>query len=168
MDTNRTEPDENWTPRRALRRASNLLTSYGKPNPALEGVLDMGQPQEPLTPKSKRRFSDQTIGSAFGSLKRRISGARRESAAPDRFKFKPGSVPPYPYQKPTFTVPPEEEKTVDEEEGVRPDDIKVPIILQLGIPMLKVNAKGTVQRMFRLDPDQGLILWESKKSGIST
>lgn len=48
------------------------------------------------------------------------------------------------------------------------DDIKVPALLQQGTPLLKVSAKKVKTRVFRLDPDQGHILWPSKKTGIST
>ena len=47
------------------------------------------------------------------------------------------------------------------------DDVKVPMLLQQGTPMTKVSAKKKKTVMFRIDPDQGYILWESKKSGLS-
>ncbi|EJD41561.1 PLC-like phosphodiesterase [Auricularia subglabra TFB-10046 SS5] len=43
---------------------------------------------------------------------------------------------------------------------------EVPVPLQHGTPMLKVSAKKIKTQVFRIDPDQGHILWESKKSGI--
>lgn len=36
-----------------------------------------------------------------------------------------------------------------------------------GVVMLKVSAKGQDHRTFRIDPEQELILWESKKGGVS-
>ncbi|KAG8926409.1 Phospholipase C [Tulasnella sp. 418] len=49
------------------------------------------------------------------------------------------------------------------------DEIKIPALLQQGTPMLKISAKkGPKLRKFRLDPDQGQILWESRKAGIIT
>nr|AVM41526.1 phospholipase C [Ganoderma lucidum] len=42
-------------------------------------------------------------------------------------------------------------------------DAAVPQILQQGIPMLKVSAKKQKRYVFKLDPDQGQIVWESKK-----
>ncbi|KAI5119985.1 hypothetical protein M0805_004430 [Coniferiporia weirii] len=46
------------------------------------------------------------------------------------------------------------------------DDIKVPLLLQRGTPMIKVSAKKKKLVAFRIDPDGGYIRWESKKSGI--
>ncbi|KAF8509662.1 1-phosphatidylinositol-4,5-bisphosphate phosphodiesterase 1 [Hysterangium stoloniferum] len=45
------------------------------------------------------------------------------------------------------------------------DEVKVPALLLRGTPLLKVSAKKVQTRLFTLDPDQGQILWESKKSG---
>ncbi|KAI0672187.1 1-phosphatidylinositol-4,5-bisphosphate phosphodiesterase 1 [Trametes maxima] len=42
-------------------------------------------------------------------------------------------------------------------------DATVPQLLQQGVPMLKVSAKKQKRYIFRLDPDQGQIIWESKK-----
>ncbi len=42
-------------------------------------------------------------------------------------------------------------------------DATVPPLLQQGVPMLKVSAKKQKRYVFRLDPDQGQIVWESKK-----
>jgi len=47
------------------------------------------------------------------------------------------------------------------------DEVKVPVLLLHGTPLLKVSAKKIQTRVFKLDPDQGQILWESKKSGVS-
>ncbi|OSD01023.1 PLC-like phosphodiesterase [Trametes coccinea BRFM310] len=44
-----------------------------------------------------------------------------------------------------------------------PMDATVPQLLQGGVPMLKVSAKKQKRYLFRLDPDQGQIIWESKK-----
>ena len=46
-------------------------------------------------------------------------------------------------------------------------DAAVPHILQQGIPMLKVSAKKQKRYVFKLDPDQGQIVWESKKFRFS-
>lgn len=45
-------------------------------------------------------------------------------------------------------------------------DVTVPQLLQQGVPMLKVSAKKQKRYTFRLDPDQGQIVWESKKLRI--
>ena len=46
-------------------------------------------------------------------------------------------------------------------------DVKVPLLLQQGVPMYKVSAKKRKLVAFRIDADEGCVLWESKKSGIS-
>ncbi|KZT08084.1 1-phosphatidylinositol-4,5-bisphosphate phosphodiesterase 1 [Laetiporus sulphureus 93-53] len=45
-------------------------------------------------------------------------------------------------------------------------DVVVPQLLQQGVPMLKVSAKKQKRYIFKLDPDQGQIVWESKKHRI--
>ena len=48
------------------------------------------------------------------------------------------------------------------------EGLKVPALLIQGTPMTKYSEKqGPKNRVFRLDPDQGQILWPSRKSGIS-
>ncbi|KAH9924976.1 PLC-like phosphodiesterase [Epithele typhae] len=42
-------------------------------------------------------------------------------------------------------------------------DATVPQILQVGVPMLKVSTKKQKRYVFRLDADEGQIVWESKK-----
>ncbi|KAH9934113.1 PLC-like phosphodiesterase [Amylocystis lapponica] len=45
-------------------------------------------------------------------------------------------------------------------------DVTVPPLLQQGVPMLKVSAKKQKKYIFRLDPDQGQVVWQSKKLRI--
>lgn len=47
------------------------------------------------------------------------------------------------------------------------EDVKVPMLLQEGTPLTKVSAKKKKTVIFRIDPDQGYVLWDSKKSGLS-
>ena len=49
----------------------------------------------------------------------------------------------------------------------KPDDVKVPLLLQEGIPVYKVSAKKKKMVTLRIDADEGCIFWESKKGGIS-
>ena len=46
-------------------------------------------------------------------------------------------------------------------------DLTVPDVLQSGTPMIKVSGRKQTSVVFRLDPDQGQIIWESKKHRIS-
>jgi hypothetical protein len=54
-----------------------------------------------------------------------------------------------------------------------PDDdrasasLQIPDILRKGVPMLKVSAKKVQQRLVRIAPEEGRILWESRKGGSS-
>ena len=52
-------------------------------------------------------------------------------------------------------------------EGRIDADVKVPLLLQEGVPLTKISAKKKKTVLFRLDPDQGYVFWESKKSGLS-
>ncbi|KAF8491854.1 PLC-like phosphodiesterase [Russula emetica] len=45
-------------------------------------------------------------------------------------------------------------------------DVTVPAVLQMGTPMIKVSGGKQKNVVFRLDPDQGQIIWESKKHRI--
>jgi hypothetical protein len=47
-------------------------------------------------------------------------------------------------------------------------DVTVPAVLRMGTPMIKVSGGKHKKVVFRLDPDQGQIIWESKKHRIST
>jgi hypothetical protein len=59
---------------------------------------------------------------------------------------------------------------VDDEEEWELDGIRVPGMLITGTELTKISEKkGTVpkQRLFRLDANQGRILWDSKRRGMS-
>ncbi|KAI0305117.1 1-phosphatidylinositol-4,5-bisphosphate phosphodiesterase 1 [Multifurca ochricompacta] len=45
-------------------------------------------------------------------------------------------------------------------------DLTVPGLLQMGTPMIKVSGRKQTNVVFKLDPDQGQIIWESKKHRI--
>ena len=47
-------------------------------------------------------------------------------------------------------------------------DITVPALLQMGTPMFKVSGGKQKKAVFKLDPDQGQIIWQSKRHRIST
>lgn len=47
-------------------------------------------------------------------------------------------------------------------------DVTVPAVLQMGTSMIKVSGGKQKRVVFRLDPDRGQIIWESKKHRIST
>lgn len=76
--------------------------------------------------------------------------------APDN-RFASGVVPQHHLQPPQSKLTPTTPMT----------DVVVPDVLQQGVSMTKVSAKRQKSFVFRLDPDQGQILWESKKSKLS-
>lgn len=47
------------------------------------------------------------------------------------------------------------------------NDLTIPPLLLYGLPMLKVSAKKQKRYFFRLDADEGQIIWQSKKLRIS-
>jgi hypothetical protein len=47
------------------------------------------------------------------------------------------------------------------------EDIAVPQEWLTGVVMIKISERGEKKRGFRIDPDQGLILWDSKSANIS-
>ena len=57
---------------------------------------------------------------------------------------------------------------VDQQDGKSSvAEVPVPALLQQGVAMTKVSAKSQKSYLFRLDADQGQIIWESKKLRIS-
>ncbi|CAG8759193.1 5365_t:CDS:2, partial [Acaulospora colombiana] len=46
------------------------------------------------------------------------------------------------------------------------EDIAVPQEWLTGVVMIKISDRGEKRRGFRIDPDQGLILWDSKSANI--
>lgn len=128
------------------------------------------------TDKKPRRLSTEAMGNALGTFKRRLSlqRSKHKRTGTDTFDSVPPPLDQYrasseqslaisPADEAPLPLSPIEEKQL----STFPDDVKVPILLQVGIPMLKVSEKNVKTRTFKIDPDQGLILWDSKKSGIS-
>jgi len=165
---------------RALRRTSGLLSSKGKP------LVDLSQatpaPSNTAmalqTEKKSRRLSTEVMGNALGTFKRRLSLQRpkhkRTPGGSDTFDSVPPPLDHYRASSEqslailhTGEAPLPLSAIEEKHISTFPDDVKVPVLLQMGIPMLKVSEKNVKTRTFKIDPDQGLILWDSKKSGIS-
>lgn len=72
-------------------------------------------------------------------------------------------ISPLPSTKSISRLPPTRSKTRQTSMA----DVPVPTILHRGVPMTKVSAKRQKTFVFRLDPDQGHILYESNKTKIS-
>ena len=173
---------------KALRRTSDLLSSKGKPLVDLSQAASSPSNTAMALQAEKKpiRLSTEAMGNALGTFKRRLSIGRakpkRASVALDTFGSAPQplqqyhasseqslSTPPAAAGEalPTGEAPLPLSAIEEKHMSTCPDDVKVPVLLQVGIPMLKVSEKNVKTRAFKIDPDQGLILWDSKKSGIS-
>jgi hypothetical protein len=76
------------------------------------------------------------------------------------------SNPPLDNNQTTLGTAPVAVEPADEPSSIA--DVSVPQLLQQGTPMTKVSNKKRKKVVFRLDPDQGQIVWESKSRRIST
>ncbi|KAJ6625016.1 PLC-like phosphodiesterase [Mycena sp. CBHHK59/15] len=55
---------------------------------------------------------------------------------------------------------------VDHKPGPAIEDITVPLLLQQGTQLTKISEKSQKKVIFRIDPDEGQILYESRKNGV--
>ena len=78
------------------------------------------------------------------------------------------SAPPSLMSLPPLSPVPDDDIAIPVAHGVPMADVTVPAVLQRGTPMIKVSGKKQKNVVFRLDPDRGQIIWESKKHRIST
>lgn len=184
---------EQSAPRRLLRRASNLLTSNGHLSPKVKQFIDDRSPSPLKSPNKlklstsiKRKFKEVKDGALFRSrsstevkphsvsvvnvnsvstptqqVPRLSLDSKMQSISLTKDRLP--SVPDAPNVQPRpLTEAPEASVT---ETGM--GDVTVPQLLQQGTPMTKVSAKERKRAVFRLDPDIGQIIWESKKHRIS-
>jgi len=77
--------------------------------------------------------------------------------------------PPLPMSQPSLPLVADEDNTHDIplEQLTSTVDVTVPDLLQMGVSMTKVSGRKQKDGFFRLDPDQGQIILESKKHRIS-
>ncbi|OCB89387.1 PLC-like phosphodiesterase [Sanghuangporus baumii] len=118
--------------------------------------------------KHGRSFSEVGRGSAAEQYPRRSATLPLSSdisEAPSSSSIDPEKTP---LPSPTTQAEKSKAKPAKKMDAVgRVDaDVKVPLLLQEGTPLTKVSAKKKKTVTFRIDPDQGYVLWESKKSGI--
>lgn len=149
-------------PKRILRRAANLLTSNGQPT-AEELVFDQAPP-----PTKSSSFS--------GSIKRKIrqvkagglTRSRSTSVVLNSVRSDPGQRHKPRANSESLAKSPMQD-TIQEhwEHPESSTDITVPQLLQVGTPMTKVSNKKHKRLSFRVDPDQGQIVWQSKTQKIS-
>jgi phosphatidylinositol phospholipase C delta len=167
--------------RRILRRAANLLTSNGHPV-----VTELDDPHEEALALARSRSPTTTNLRLAASIKRKFkevaaAGVARSKTFSARSAEEPSwnSEPKHARalsQSATQAVamvsePVPRERVTNSQESVTPTmtDVTVPQALQQGTPLTKVSAgKKQKTTVFRIDPDEGQILWESKKHRIST
>ncbi|KAL5478488.1 hypothetical protein ACEPAI_2672 [Sanghuangporus weigelae] len=154
----------------ALKRSlSSRKRSFVNNNNSNPGNMD-------VKTKHGRSFSEVGRGSALaaGIGIFEEQHARRSATLPLSSDI--SEAPPPPSIDPEKTPPPAP-TTQAEKSKAKPTkkmdavgrvdaDVKVPLLLQEGTPLTKVSAKKKKTVTFRIDPDQGYVLWESKKSGI--
>jgi len=180
------------SPKQILQRAKSLLTSRGKPTPAAQEVLKVVvQDPSPDTGTILRTKSlDDGNGKVGDSIKRGFLKAtivKSLSLRSDvRRNRKEGQSPPLPTvstksTSSTVSSPAEQPTTLvvpnlsgasismvalAEKSSVA--DVAVPPLLREGVQMTKVSPGKQKSFKFQLDPDQGQIIWQSKKLRIST
>jgi phosphatidylinositol phospholipase C, delta len=189
------DPDIHWRPKWILQRASNVLTSNGNPVAAFTEVF-MEREDSPLENNVGSSLSRNSLGASIKRklqgakdipLVRSISlrspassgqQARRQIRAfsSDSSATRPQLVypksfgisyapPAQPTEALVLSPKPPQPPFVPRKSSMA--DVVVPQILQKGVPMTKVSATRQKTFVFQLDPDQGQIVWESKKRKIS-
>ena len=80
----------------------------------------------------------------------------------------PTRDPPPPVDTSSPPVPSAEQQLLSPQSpSSATEDVPIPPLLINGVPMLKVSAKKQKRYIFRLDPDEGQIIWHSKKLRFS-
>lgn len=173
-------------PRRILQRAGNLLTSTGQPAckelelgsddlPIVSSPVSLGRKK--LGASIRRKFKEvKNVSMALGRSKSvSLSMTNGGMAADDgqgnaRSLSHPTPTPTPPRLKHANTAPAAIVMDDDNDAETAPlpaADVTVPQLLQQGTPMTKVSSKKHTRAVFRLDPDLGQIIWESKQHRIS-
>lgn len=204
--------------RKALRRATNLLTTNGFLNPDFDRVIMERDDTDTTLPSLfrnnsigasiKRRLQEAKSHPIVRSISRRRHSESESNSRPSLLLFHDNhkgthhfrafsssefatarsTIVPHVYGAPESINVPEQDETDEGKDPISPPpstnslppspvrskskqismaDVPVPTILHRGVPMTKVSAKRQKTFVFRLDPDQGHILYESNKTKIS-
>jgi outer membrane protein assembly factor BamB len=155
-----------------LKRAENLQSDAGRR--AFEEINGGGAIAD--SPVSLRRSLSESIKRRFGfgtQKDERLN--RRRTVGASTISGKAGSNPSQ-----SRVIPGQHFRSLSDSVGVwsvkedTPEDdnyaidAPVPASLLQGIVMTRVTNNGSTNEVFRLDPDLGQIIWESKKHRIST
>lgn len=188
-------PDKQDSCPNVLRRAGNLLTSNGHVHPNIKQVIDNSQKSHHklnFSTSIKLKFNQVRDGALFRSQSKSSGSpdmSRKRSISSSVTKSEPQSLPRLLVDSDissqvldterlsavseapsasSMPVQEEQSSTRDSTSETGMGDVTVPRLLQQGTPMTKVSAKERKRAVFRLDPDIGQIIWESKKHRIST
>lgn len=182
-------------PQRILQRAKGLLTSTGKPTQAVQDALQIAE--QDTSPEVKTRLRAKSLdygnGTLGESIKRQFLRAKAKSislrsrsrdARRNRKDSQPSRSPPLSSavsmtasapsassseeQPITLTMPVASSSLQHGAEKSSMADVAVPPLLREGVQMTKVSPGKQKSYKFQLDPDQGQIIWQSKKLRIST
>jgi hypothetical protein len=172
-------------PKRILQRAKGVLTSAGKPILAVQDALQFAAKDSSLDVGTITRTKslDDGSGTLGGFLRAKAKSLRSKSQDARRNrKDGPHSYSPPPlstavsttsapsdFEQPTtLVVPVASSSTQHIAEKSSMADVAVPLPLRKGVQMIKVSPGKQKSYKFQLDPDQGQIIWQSKKLRIST
>lgn len=166
------------TSRHILERAKGLLTSTGIPTLAAEEALQIVAPD--LSPD---RGMTKNLDDGNGTLRNSMIGFLKATTAPivksirsrsqdarrNRKDDHSGSCPSLSMtmSTPSTVSSSEEKQTATLVVPNSPaDGVIVPLLLREGVHMTKISPGKQKSYTFKLDPDQGQIIWQSKKLRI--
>lgn len=147
------EPSSGSTSDNSLRRSLSKRLSKVKTAPVVRGISLRGDASQ-IRQRHGRALSEPQIPRLDGVHTTSIHSLLEVAQASPRSPTDPRAQAP------------------SQEEPPRPIARKasmadVPLALQHGVPMTKVSPRSQKSYIFRLDADQGQIIWESKKLRIS-
>ncbi|OAX38558.1 PLC-like phosphodiesterase [Rhizopogon vinicolor AM-OR11-026] len=180
------------TPNRILQRAKGLLTSTGKPTLAVQDALGIAvkdaSPQAGTILRTKSLDNGKgTLGDSVkrsrGFLNAKVKSISFRSKSQDTRQGHNRKDSPELHSSPPMTNTPSASSSSKERptapivpvasssmqhvaEKSSMADVTVPLLLREGVQMTKVSPGKQKSYKFQLDPDQGQIIWQSKKLRI--
>lgn len=169
------------TSRHILERAKGLLTSTGIPTLAAQEALQIVVP-DPSPDRGMAKNLDDASGNG-GTLRHSMIGFLKAKTAPIVKSIRSRSQDARRNRKddhsdscPSLSMTMSTHSTVSSSEeeqtatlvvpNLPADGVTVPLLLREGVHMTKISPGKQKSYIFRLDPDQGQIIWQSKKLRI--
>lgn len=151
----------------SLRRAANILNSNGYPV-----LVELVSPNDTnlTSPTHKREEKNSNLGASIKQKLKTVARSRSLSSTyPKERKGHTRSHSDAAETRPTLARKSLDLGTMLESPRCSDSiaDVTIPLSLHQGTRMTKVSAKKRKNFVFRLDPDQGQIVWESKQHRIS-